>query len=503
MAESGSAEYTQAAYNQSKVVITGIDQEFDVTLSLAQSACLLNAFTVSGNVLDNNTNVEFADTATDAVLPSTVISNAILAAVNGPTTIGNGDGLTGDEKSTQEGKHALNGYDATGAPVTAGSVIPPQSVNDWLTYVLKADLNSVVAKLFNLDFARDYTNTVAHVSPLSGISASVDAPGGADSIVGLLSNGTTGSGFCETIYTQLPDSSLDKYEEDGDHPSPSVTSLPLAVGDVLTFVFDLSASAVDFTESGPVVGPMGGAPSGSDNSASPDPTATNNGAYVDTSKFIKPSYTPASKRIAINMIMGGLAGAAAGDMLPFNAVTKKFVSSGAAVDNAASPLVAAQATYDAAVNALSAAQTNVNTLNAAATTSGLAADAAAAWAAAQGLTALQTAVSDATSALAAAQLVVDQATYDAALVAFNAAVAAANTQNSAAENAIAAAASAVEGSVLYQQAVVARAQWAVLEGLVAEGSALKVALDAADELLNVVGGVTTSLSPAPAAFPAT
>ena len=190
MDASGAANF--AYVEQELVSITGIDYEFDVQLSEANSKKLLEAFTVSGN------GPAAGSTQFNVHLSSAADLQAVLASV-------------------------INGADEAknGAQSATSQLI--------------ADLHAGLTAAIGTD---SLINTVENLD-VTAVDVTIDASGGAAA----MATGLTDDAKCDLIYTQIPAAALNLYM-DASGENQVTSALPLQQGDKITFVFDVDLSDV-------------------------------------------------------------------------------------------------------------------------------------------------------------------------------------------------------------------------------------------------------------------
>jgi len=187
MDASGAADFVYI--QQETVSITGIDYEFDVTLSSANTKKLLEAFTVSGKGVDASFNVTLSSSAD--------FREVLMAVING----------------AQEASNA--------------------GTNKTATTQLEADLHAGLVAAIGTD---SLINTVENID-VTGVDVTIDSSGGSANMADNLSDER-----CRLIYTQIPAAALNLYMDGSENQTTS--ALPLKGGDVLTFVFDVNVSDV-------------------------------------------------------------------------------------------------------------------------------------------------------------------------------------------------------------------------------------------------------------------
>ena len=243
------------------VSISAIEREFDVTLSDSDAASFLNCFKVDGS--GNNLNVTLDN--------ATALKAAMEAAFNAA--------VDGDSKN----------------------------VEGWLQNNLSETLTTHI--LYTLGVSVD----------VSSASVTVDKTAASAS----LENGLTRA-VCDTMYLQIPQTTLDLYKDDNDQQT--TRALPLQKGDILTFVYDvnapstLSATIVSrvydpdnkaVTDKDTIVGTVNTTPDSEDKTGS-----GNNGVTFDmTPSHPEYKYNSASvafsgskHRVAFNLKMGSGSG---------------------------------------------------------------------------------------------------------------------------------------------------------------------------------------------------
>jgi len=199
MDASGDAMYSYV--QQESVTITGIHYNFEATLSPADTADLLNAFTVSGNGPADGFSVVLSDTSKlERVLTKYIASATETASP------------------------------AAGAMV--GSTLNAQLVED-LKNGLKAAINGAGAYAGAGVNGDGLINTVENLD-VTNVVVSVNAAGGAKNMAeGLVAVPER----CELIYTQIPAEGLNLYMDSSENQTTS--ALPLQGGDVLVLVWDV------------------------------------------------------------------------------------------------------------------------------------------------------------------------------------------------------------------------------------------------------------------------
>ena len=236
---SGSATFKYL--QQETVTIANIDREFDTPLSEDETKKILEAFTVAGKGPSAGAG-QFNVTLTDALGLEQVLVTAIGSATDT-------DGNTAD---------VALGNDITGSLVS-------QIQSDGLI------------------------NTVEDAA-LSAITLALDASGGAIDLAGQLDVSA-----CERIYLQIPATTLSLYMDASENQTTS--ALPLAVGDKLTFVFDIWVSTVAVTAQQVVI--TGDISGGTINGNTDINSGIVTGEYTST---ITASSLP-TKRYAFNLTM--------------------------------------------------------------------------------------------------------------------------------------------------------------------------------------------------------
>ena len=200
---SGAAVLTAVQLNQLKVTVAAIQRTFKVTLDAAQTAALLNSFTVSKN--GANLKVELNKAAFKAVLDAVIDNAQDEAAAAIPADTANGS----------KGRLAK----------------PAGTVEEWLTHGLKNTLVDYILR--TLKVSAEVASAPVSVNAGSAASQSM-----AD---GLAPVGADNSDVLEAIYLQIMQPTLELYKEDN---IPTTNALPLKGGDKLVFVFDTAPLTV-------------------------------------------------------------------------------------------------------------------------------------------------------------------------------------------------------------------------------------------------------------------
>jgi len=194
------AAATTVALAKEKVNIGGIDQMFATQLDAANSAKLLNSFTVSGGK-QNPSGIDATGGYTD---PS-------------------GNTLFVELSNVADFKDVIE----AAIVAAANSAATPLHVADWLNSQLTESLTANILKTLgvNIRVSSSVTvdETVASANLAAGLTAAADL----------------GEARCETMYLQIKQATLDLYRDASGNPSTA--ALPLAAGDKLVFVFDVAA----------------------------------------------------------------------------------------------------------------------------------------------------------------------------------------------------------------------------------------------------------------------
>jgi hypothetical protein len=210
---------------RAKVTITNIDQTFNYILSEAQSASLMNLFSVADTDISRNTNVLDSSANVDV--------NLNLAGLDGDnfrTMIRTA--LSGALSSTAS-KYVGSG--AAEANLTPSNYLAFQAYSD----ALKALKYDTLADMLGAD-------------DFSSFRMSLDMCGGAISLVDKLT--AAEAAIRKTLYTQLPETNTEKYLAPSGRTDLSngvfaaenvsvINFLPLVVGDKIVFVFDVTVGA--------------------------------------------------------------------------------------------------------------------------------------------------------------------------------------------------------------------------------------------------------------------
>jgi hypothetical protein len=190
------------------VTITGIDDVFDICCSLVNAANLLNAFSVKDVDVLGNLGLS-AEVAVDFADPSSSFMTALSLVI-----------ADGDQNNAAT--------DASGVPL-----------HKYLTDETHSDLLSMLAhnQLADMLEASDLNVTIA-----------LDASSGAANMTSALSaSGGYVPQYRKAIFAQIPEYTVEQYikvsngiDASGLEDVSGLNFLPLLVGDVLTFVFDVT-----------------------------------------------------------------------------------------------------------------------------------------------------------------------------------------------------------------------------------------------------------------------
>jgi len=233
MSASGSAAFETV--RQESVKIENIKYEFDYQLDDAAARSVLQSFEVSGK--GPNSSIPFKV----SLVNSSALGETLVTAITSATS------ATSKTVKTQ----------------------------------LEADLNAGLKALIGSD---GLINTLEN-DDLSGTSVTINARNGASNMVQGLTDAR-----CNLIYTQIPDATLDGYDDASENQVTS--ALPLNKGDELTFVFNVSLSAV--TASSTITNTGVGASATAQDGAI---VSNVSGAYSATALV----FTVPAARIAINL----------------------------------------------------------------------------------------------------------------------------------------------------------------------------------------------------------
>jgi hypothetical protein len=263
------------ALAQEHVNITGISAEFYVQLNETQSTNLLNAFTISGGMSD------YADVR-DYIKGSTDVSNNTTAVA-----------LT----DVDAFKGVLR--DAIAAALSNSSYDGGTGINAYLNGQFSGKLHALILSTLGVDLQIQS-------------SVAIDASGGAASTSDDLTHATFGAARCETMFLQIHQSDLSgNYQEANGLPKTS--ALPLSQGDVLVFVFDVTAPGNVTVASQNVVDMVLQSAGSLTDPAQAAGVETGVSVTANTSKpyawdNVSVNYAGQTRRIAVNVKMSGTTG---------------------------------------------------------------------------------------------------------------------------------------------------------------------------------------------------
>jgi hypothetical protein len=288
MDASGSASFSTTTVQEKTVSIAGIDAVFTYTCADdEESAKVLNAFTCTGYSQGDASNNDLS------VLMAT-------------------DGTRADDFKALLMK-AIN--EATSAASTENplTVVNNPTAQAYLLDGLKDDLAVLIGRLFNpqvtttsvvLSDGGFSSNTIKGLLNFSDEQLALDASGGAADM--WASMDASGSEHPLTIYTQIPRLTSNLYIDASDNMTTS--ALPMQKGDSLVFVFDVTSSAVSFTDLGNTASIELGSDGAGDVSVNPAaPGAA--GRYEEN---LSVAYTPNARRLAFEVKLSGSSGVVAG-----------------------------------------------------------------------------------------------------------------------------------------------------------------------------------------------
>ena len=146
-------------------------------------------------------------------------------------------------------------------------------------------------------------------------SVAIDASGGAASTADDLAHATFGAARCETMFLQIHQTDLSGNYQNADG-SPKTNALPLSQGDVLVFVFDVTAPGNVTVASQNVVDtvlPSAGSLTDAAQSAGVESgvSVTANASKPYAWDSVSVNYAGQTRRIAVNVKMAGSSGAVA------------------------------------------------------------------------------------------------------------------------------------------------------------------------------------------------
>jgi hypothetical protein len=286
MDASGNATYNTTSTQQQAVSIAGIDQVFACeTADDAQSAKLLNCFTVSG--YGSGAGVDASNNELSVVMDAKADFQEVLI-----------DAIERAIAETNSAEDAANGVASTNA-------------NDFLTDGLKADLDALLLRLYApqvtrtgvivTDPSNNMANTVKGLLRWDSVSVVLDSSGGASNMWEDLS---AVPADVRSIYLQIPEATQALYLDANDNPTTA--ALPMQKGDTLTFVFQVASNAVAFHDAGNAVtdeAALNPAPD-ADVSQSQAPGS----GYVRDENQLHLAYTGPSRRLAFKIKIVGESG---------------------------------------------------------------------------------------------------------------------------------------------------------------------------------------------------
>jgi hypothetical protein len=300
MDASGNATYNTTSTQQQAVSISGIDQVFFCeTVDDAQSAKLLNCFTVSG--YGSGAGVDASNNALSVVMAAKADFQEVL--------------IDAIERAIAENTSAED--------VTAG--LASTNANDFLTDGLTADLNALLERLYApqttrtnvtlADPSNNMANTVKGLLRWDSISVVLDSSGGASNMWDDLA---AVPADVRSIYLQIPEATQSLYLDANDNPNTA--ALPMQKGDTLTFVFQVGSNPVAFHDNDNAVtdeAALNPAPD-ADVSQSQVP-----GSGYDRANELHLSYTGPTRRLAFKIKIKGESGLVPGlKAAPAPAVTQ-------------------------------------------------------------------------------------------------------------------------------------------------------------------------------------
>lgn len=302
MDASGNAEYNTTSTQQQSVSIAGIDQVFACeTADDAQSAKLLNCFTVSG--YGSGVEVDASGNELEVVMDAKADFQEVLI-----------DAIERAIAETNSAEDAANGASSTNA-------------NDFLTDGLKADLDALLLRLYAPQVTRtgvtvadpqnNMANTIKGLLRWDSVSVVLDSSGGASNMWEDLA---AVPADVRSIYLQIPEATQALYLDASDNPTTA--ALPMQKGDTLTFVFNVTQDAVAFHDEGNNSAASAGAAA---LNGSPDAgvSQTQEAAYGRAGNQLALSYTAPGRRLAFKIKIKGESGAVSGlKAAPSAAVTQ-------------------------------------------------------------------------------------------------------------------------------------------------------------------------------------
>lgn len=220
---------------QADVNITNIDAQFDVSMNLADSVAIINAFTVKDADFNGTKN------ATDA-------SSGTIVNVAGPAT-DRGYALRVAIRHMIDNCISVDNFQAVGLETSDEA---RRSLKEYIRYQGYSDTLS--------NLMMDTLAGFLEASDLNSFDVTVDVSGGAYNMVDIMSASPQASPndvpsisakYRRAILTQLPEKNIEKYV----YPDASGTTLameditkiefmPMVVGDKMVFVFDLTLGEV-------------------------------------------------------------------------------------------------------------------------------------------------------------------------------------------------------------------------------------------------------------------
>jgi hypothetical protein len=290
MDASGNATYNTTSTQQQAVSIAGIDQVFACeTADDAQSAKLLNCFTVSG--YGSGAGVDASNNELSVVVDAKADFQEVL--------------IDAIERAIAESNSAED----------AAAGVSSTNANDFMTDGLKADLDALLLRLYAPQTTRtgvavtnpgdEMANTVKGLLRWDSVSVVLDSSGGAanmwDDLAAVPAD-------VRSIYLQIPEATQALYLDANDNPNTA--ALPMQKGDTLTFVFNVSSNAVAFHDAGNAE---------TDEAAlNPTPDAGVSQSQVPESGYVRDanqlhlSYTGPARRLAFKIKIKGESGPVSG-----------------------------------------------------------------------------------------------------------------------------------------------------------------------------------------------
>ena len=236
------ASGTIGVTQQADVTVTNIDAMFDVSMNLADSVSIINAFTVKDADSDFNKNGTDASSGTivNVATPDSDRSYNFQVAIRHML----------DECMT------VDSYQAVGLEKTD---VARRSLKEYIRYQGYSDTMT--------NLMMDTLAGFLEASDLNTFDVTLDVSGGAYNMATIMAadpqthpdaTPSAAAKYRRSLLTQLPESNIDKYV----FPDPSGTTLsveditkiefmPMLVGDKLVFVFDLTLGEVSATENSP------------------------------------------------------------------------------------------------------------------------------------------------------------------------------------------------------------------------------------------------------------